>query len=161
MRSAAVAILLFFAVFGLPKMDLLPSAPSSAPVLGVDEPSKEMKKIVESIAKIMRSADHVDRALWAQVWSKAAKAVEADGTDDAVLWPDTTKLRQLTATALRIGWRRIGGNKEGKYAGLSEETEAAFAAVLTVRQQTVDPTLRSKYVELCRAVAWAGLGRDQ
>jgi hypothetical protein len=162
MKNLAAVILLFIGVFGLPKMDFIPALPDKpSPVIGIDEPSAEMKKMVESIAGIMRRADHVDRALWAQVWSKAARAVELDGGDGATIWGDTAKLRQFTSTALRISWRRIKGNEKNKYAGLNEAVESAFANALSIRQQPVDAALRAKYVELCRAVAWAGVGRDQ
>jgi hypothetical protein len=103
----------------------------------------------------------VDRMLWAEVWMKCAKAVEADATDDTIAWGDTQRLRQFSATALRISWRRIGGNGPGKYAGLKEAVEAAFDSVLSKRVQPVDAELRKKYVALCRAVAWAGIGADQ
>jgi hypothetical protein len=160
MKNFLAAILLFVAIFGIPKIgnDVGPSAPT---VVNVPEPTKEMKDAVAGVAAAMRSASVVDRMLWAQVWTKAAKAVEADSTDTKVQWADTSRLRQFNETALRIGWRRLGGNQQGKYPGLSEAVEAAFKGILTVRVQAVTPELRKKYVELCYAIAWAGVGRDQ
>jgi hypothetical protein len=163
MRIFVATLLLYFAIFGLPKIgkDVEPQ-PSPAPrMITVQEPSVEMKEAVSGIASILRNANDVDRMLWGQVWMKAAKAVASDSEDTKVVWNDTNKLRQFTETALRIGWRRIGGNQQGKYAGLNEAVESAFGAILTSRVQPVSPELRRKYVDLCHAIAWAGVGRDQ
>ena len=154
--------LLIIALFGLPKFDIQPApSPTPSSTIAVEEPDAEMKKIVSSVAAILSKADPVDRALWAEVWTKAAKAVEADDTDSKVIWGDTNRLRQFTETALRIGWRRIGGAQKSKYDGLSEEVEKAFATVLTTRVQPVSKEIRANYVRLCRGIAWAGIGRDQ
>jgi hypothetical protein len=131
------------------------------PTINVPEPSQEMKNAVSKIARIMKGANTVDRMLWGEVWAKAAKAVAADSTDTKVVWNDTNRLRQFTETALRISWRRIGGKEQGKYEGLNAAVEEAFTAILTNRVQAVSPELRKKYVDLCNAVAWAGIGRDQ
>lgn len=163
MRIFAAAILLFFAIFGLPRVgNNSGPQPTPAPsTIRVPEPSMEMKKSVDAVSAALKNANIVDRLAWGQVWMKAAKAVEADSTDTKVVWNDTNKLRQFTETALRIGWRRLGGNEHGKYPGLSEAVEASFASTLSTRVQSVTPELRKKYVELCRAIAWAGVGRDQ
>ena len=154
--------LLLIALFGLPgSVDIPAPSPASSSTIAVEEPDAEMKKIVSSVAAIMSKADPVDRALWAEVWTKAAKAVEADETDSGVIWGDTNKLRKFTETALRIGWRRIGGAQKSKYQGLSEEVEKAFGLVLTTRVQPVSKELRANYVRLCRGIAWAGIGKDQ
>jgi len=163
MKNFLVALLLFFAFFGLPELgnDVEPSPQPKAPTIVVPEPSAEMKSAVTKIGEILKNASHVDRALWAQVWTKAAKAVSSDSEDTKVVWNTTNKLRQFTETALRVGWRRLGGNKSGKYEGLNEAVESAFTAILTNRVQDVTPDLRKKYVDLCYAIAWAGIGRDQ
>ncbi len=163
MKNFLVVLLLFFAIFGLPEVgnDSGPSPSPKAPTIIVPEPSAEMKSSVSKIAEILKGADYVDRSLWAQIWTKAAKAVDSDSTDTKVVWNTTNKLRQFTETALRIGWRRLGGNKPGKYEGLNEAIEAAFTATLTNRVQDVTPELRKKYVDLCYAIAWAGIGRDK
>lgn len=163
MRNFAAALLLFFAIFGLPKVgnDSGPTPSPVVPTISVPEPTKEMKDAVAKVADALKPASIVDRMLWAQVWTKAAKAVAKDSTDDKVVWGDTNSLRKFTETALRIGWRRLGGNAAGKYPELSESVESAFSVILTNRVQAVTPELRKKYVELCNAIAWAGVGRDQ
>jgi hypothetical protein len=172
MRVFLATLLLFIAIFGIPKVgsDTGPSplptprpspTPDAAPVINVPEPTREMKDAVEKVAAAMKDANIIDRMMWAQVWAKAAKAVAADSTDDKIVWADTTALRKFTETALRIGWRRLGNNPQGKYPGLSDAVEAAFSSILTNRVQAVTPELRKRYVELCNAIAWAGVGRDQ
>ena len=163
MRNFLAALLLFFAIFGLPKVgnDPGPTPPPVAPTINVPEPTKEMKDAVAKVADVLKSANIVDRMLWAQVWTKAAKAVTQDSTDDKVVWSGTNSLRKFTETALRVGWRRLGENQAGKYPGLSESVESAFSAILTNRVQSVTPELRKRYVDLCNAIAWAGVGRDQ
>lgn len=164
MKNIVATLLLIFAVFGLPNVGpnvVPPRPPDSVPKMSIQEPSSEMKSAVSKIADILKRASLVDRMLWAQVWAKAGKAVAGDSNDTKVVWSDTAKLRQLNETALRIAWRRIGGNQEGKYPGLREAVEATFASTLTSRTQSVSPELRDRYVKLCEAIAWAGIGRDQ
>lgn len=164
MKNLIAFALLLIAVFGLPKVGRdagplpLPSSPAS---LNVQEPTAEMKNAVAKVADVLKKASIADRMLWAQIWAKAGKAVAADSTDDKVIWSDTNRLRQFTETALRVGWRRLGDNAAGKYPGMSAAIEEAFKAVLSKRVQAVTPELRKKYVELCNAIAWAGVGRDQ
>jgi hypothetical protein len=164
MKNLIATALLIFALFGLPNVGpnvVPPHAPDAPRKISINEPSAEMKSAVSKVADALKKASVVDKMLWGQVWAKAGKAVAGDSSDTKVVWNDTTKLRQLNETALRIAWRRIGGNQEGKYPGLREAVESAFASVMTTRNQGVTPELRKKYVELCEAIAWAGIGRDQ
>jgi len=164
MRTFIATILLFFAVFGLPDFggDAAPPQPQPQPAaIVIPEPAKEMKDAVAGIAAIMKDVPMSDRMMWASVWSKAARAVEADSKDTKVVWSTTEKLKQFTETAIRIGWKRLGGNQTGKFEGLSAAVEAAFKTIMTTRAQDVTPELRKKYVDLCYAIAWAGVGRDQ
>lgn len=162
MRIFVASILLFVAVFGIPAVgNISPQPAPTAPKIDVPAPSPEMKEAVAAVARIMKDANIVDRMMWGQVWMKASKAVAADSTDTKVVWNTTDKLRQFNETALRIAWRRIAGNKQGKYPGLNEAVEKAFADVLSTRSQEVTAEVRAKYVALCSAIAWAGVGRDQ
>lgn len=163
MRIFIATLLLLFAVFGIPDVGTKPTPDPVVvtPKIRVAEPSQEMKDAVAGIASAMKDASIADRMTWAQVWAKAGMAVKADSTDTKVVWGDTNKLRQFTETALRIGWRRISGNHKGKYEDLRAAVEVAFNKILSLRNQNVTPELREKYVALCDAVAWAGIGRDQ
>jgi hypothetical protein len=80
-------------------------------------------------------------------------------TDNDIVYTDTRILRAYNVLALRIGWRRLGENAKGKYPGLAEATERAFAAVIGTDVQPVTPELRAAYVELSNALAWCGAGR--
>ena len=157
MRNAAATGLLLVAAFGATALRYVPAV--ALPTLAT--PSKEMQQAVKNIANALRGFNAVDRMLWSQIWSKVAVAVDADNTDTQVVWGDTEKLKVFTSTALRIGWRRIGGNKPGKYPELQTAVEAAFAAILTTKVQPVTKELRQSYCDLCQAIAWAGIGRDQ
>ena len=156
MRLAA-AVLLIAAAWGKVPMPTL-AVPSVAPAVVVDTPSDEMQRVVTPIADVMRNASAVDRALWAQLWSKAAIVVAGDAVSTEVVFTDTRSLRAFTVLALDLGWRRLGANQPGKYAGLREATEAAFAQVLGPNEVPVTKELRARYAELCKAIAWAGVG---
>jgi hypothetical protein len=161
MKNLLAIALLLFALFGLPKPGSDPVVVPTKPTIVIPEPTPEMRAAVSKVADALKGASIADRMLWGEVWTKAGKAVASDSNDTRVVWGDTAKLRELNETALRVAWRRIAGNKEGKYPGLREATESAFAAVLTTRTQNVTPELRDKYVKLCDAIGWAGIGRDQ
>lgn len=156
-RVAAAALILA-AAWGKVPMPTI-QVPSVVPAVSVDTPSDEMLRVVTPIADVMKSASAVDRALWAQLWSKAAVVVAGDAVSTEVVFTDTRSLRAFTVLALDIGWRRIGANQAGKYAGLREATEAAFAQVLGPNEVAVTKELRARYAELCRAIAWAGVGK--
>lgn len=123
----------------------------------VETPSAAMQATVRPVAEAMRAVPAGDRMLWAQVWSKAAIVVAGDAVSTDVVFTDTKSLRAFTILALEIGWRRIGGNAPGEYAGLRQAVEAAFAAVLGTSEVAVTKDLRERYAELCRAIAWAGV----
>jgi hypothetical protein len=137
----------------------LPAMPSAAPVSwpAVDAPSDAMKSLVSPVRDVMQAAPMGDRLLWSQLWSKAAIVVAGDAVSTEVVFTDTRSLRLFTVIALEIGWRRIGGNEPGKLAGLREATEAAFAGVLGTDVVPVTKDMRSRYADLCRALAWAAL----
>jgi hypothetical protein len=157
MRLAAAGLLIA-AAWGKVPMPTL-AVPSVAPVVAVDTPSDEMQRVVTPIADVMRNASAVDRALWAQLWSKAAIVVAGDAVSTEVVFTDTRSLRAFTVLALDLGWRRLGANQPGKYAGLREATEVAFAQVIGPNEVPVTKELRARYAELCRAIAWAGVGK--
>lgn len=137
----------------------LPALPSAAPVSwpAVDTPSDAMKSLVNPVRDVMQAAPMGDRLLWSQLWTKAATVVAGDAVSTEVVFTDSRSLRLFTVIALEIGWRRIGGNEPGKLAGLRDATEAAFAGVLGTDVVPVTKDMRARYVELCRALAWAAL----
>lgn len=151
----AAAGLILAAAWG--KVPLPKLAVPSVQRVDVVTPSDEMQRVVAPIADALKSAPMGDRMLWAQVWSKAAVVAAGDAVTTEVVFTDTKGLRAFTVLALDIGWRRLGGNQSGKYAGLREATEGAFAQVLGKAEVPVTKDLRERYAELCRAIAWAGV----
>lgn len=147
-------VLAAVAAFGVPASPEAKPAPS--PIVA---PSVDMQTAVADVHRIMSRASVVDRALWAEVWAKAAKTVNGDATDTEFVFSDTRALRLFNMVALRIAWRRLGDNAAGKYPGLSEATEKAFSGVLGLDVRPVTPELRRQYVDLCNALSWCGAGK--
>ena len=148
--------LAYVAAFGVPD---LPRLAPAVPEVAVSTPSEKLQAAVADAHKALKGANPVDRAVWAQLWTKAGKVVAGDATDTEIVFTDTRALRAYNVLALRIGWRRLGENAAGKYPGLAEATERAFATVLGTDVQPVTPELRAAYVELSNALAWCGSGR--
>ena len=154
-RTLAGIALACLAVFGLPSKLSLPSLPAVA--VTVTEPSTEMKTKVAPVAEALRSASPVDRAIWASTWEKAAIVVSGDAVSPEIAFTDTRSLRQFTVLALDIAWRRLGGNKAGKYAGLREAVESVLGEAVGSEVVPVTPDVRRAYSDAARAVAWAGI----
>ena len=158
-HMALAVALAYVAAFGVPRLPALNTVPA-VPAIVVPTPSPAMQTTVSDVHKALAGANPVDRAVWAQLWTKAGIVVAGDSTDTEIVFTDTRILRAYTILAIRIGWRRLGENAAGKYPGLNEAVERAFAGVLGIDVQPVTPELRAKYVELCNALAWCGAGRD-
>ncbi len=154
-RAAAIALLLAAAWGKVP----LPTLPAAAPAVNVETPSAEMQTLVQPIADALRGASAVDRALWAEVWTKAATVAAGDAVTTEVVFTDTRSLRAFTALAIDIGWRRIGGHVPGSNEPLRKAVEAAYGAAVGMDVVPVTADVRGRYVAFCRAVAWAGVGR--
>jgi hypothetical protein len=99
----------------------------------------------------------VDRALWAEVWTKAATVAAGDAVTTEVVFTDARSLRAFTALAVDIAWRRIGQHAPGSNESLRTAVEAAYGAALGSDVVPVTADLRGRYVAFCRAVAWAGV----
>jgi len=151
-RIAISVILVWFAIYGL---DSRPPAPSPA------APSPDVADKLKPVAAALSTASHVDRCLWAEVWTKAAEVVEGDATDSEVVFSDTRGLRLFTVLTLDLAWHRIAGNKAGKYPGLREATEAFLSdpSILGRDDVALSAETRSKYIAAVKALAWAGVNR--
>jgi len=153
-RIIAGCVLLAVAICGLPSMP----APQADPAL--ETPDEAMRTVTNDVARILRVASPVDRALWAQVWSKVAITASGDADSNVeVVFSDTRGLRAFQIIALNIAWRRLAGNAAGKYAGLGEACEKAFNDTLGKDVQAVTPAVRAKFVALANALAWCGINR--
>jgi len=152
-RLAAVALLVA-AAWGKVPLPTLPTAPAR---VAVDTPSDEMQRLVTPIAEALRGASAVDRALWAEVWTKAATVAAGDAVTTEVVFTDTRSLRAFTALAVDIAWRRIGQHVPGSNESLRKAVEAAYGSAVGTDVVPVTADLRGRYVAFCKAVAWAGV----
>lgn len=153
-RWALALLLAYIAIVGGPS----PSAPV-IPVPSVSTPSSAMRTAVEPVAQALKAANAADRALFADVWQKAAKVVRGDATTREVVFTDTRSLREFARIAAVIGWQRIGGHQAGKFPALDVAVDQAFGAAMGFDSKAVDDTTRQRFVELCDALAWAGINR--
>lgn len=153
-RVIAVGLILA-AAWGKIPMPQLPVVPDAPSVIVVEEPSDELRRLVEPVRVALSAASPRDRAIWAETWVKSGVVVSADNVQATPILPDVRSLRAFQVVALDVAWRRIGGIAAGRYPGLREGTEAAFAEVLGVDDVAVDSGLRERYVALSRALAWA------
>ena len=152
-RIIAGCVLLAIAICGVPSMP----APQADPA--IETPDEAMRTVTNDVARILRVASPVDRALWAQVWSKVAITASGDSDSVEIVFSDTRGLRAFQIIALNIAWRRLAGNAAGKYAGLGEAVEKAFNDTLGKEVQAVTPAVRAKFVALANALAWCGINR--
>lgn len=149
----AAAILILAAAWGKLPMPSLPEG--AAPRVVVDTPSTEMQSLVAPIAAAAKF-NAADRATWAQTWTKAGVVVAGDAVTTAVVFTDTRSLRDFTALALDIAWRRIGQHQPGGNEPLRKAVENAYAQVLGKDVVPVTADMRARYVEFAKAIAWAG-----
>jgi hypothetical protein len=154
LRIGVAVIIVWFAINGLGQK---PPAPQP----DFDVPANADGEKIASVAKALKQASAVDRALWAEVWEKASKVAAGDATAQEVVFTDTKSLRMFTVICLDLAWSRLGGNQPGKYAGLRDAVEAFLAdpAVLGKDDVPVTPEIRKAYVEATKAIAYAGLNR--
>ncbi len=150
----AAAGLLIAAAWGKVPLPTLPTAPAR---VTVEAPSDEMKTLVQPIAEALRGASPVDRALWADVWTKVAVVAAGDAVTTEVVFTDSRSLRAFTALAVDIAWRRIGQHVPGSNESLRKAVETAYGAALGSDVVPVTADLRGRYVAFCKAVAWAGV----
>lgn len=146
-RLVVAAALIYFA-FGQPS--------HVVPTVIPERPSAEMVTVVDPVAKIMANADPFDRAVFASTFEQAAALVAGEMPSSEVKFESTLGLRLFTVTIIDIAWRRLA-KANGKYAGLNAAVEQAFETVLTRDVKPVTEETKARYVELCRALAWAGV----
>ena len=148
------ASLLIAAAWGKVPMPTLPT-PEAQVVIEVEEPTPELRRLVEPVRTALASASIRDRSVWAETWMKSGIVVAADNVHSTPVLADVRALRAFQVVTLDVAWRRIAGVSPGKYPGLKDGVEAAFAEVLGLDDVTVDASLRERYVALVRALAWA------
>lgn len=150
-RIAAAALLIAAAWGKVP----LPTLPAVAPQVSVSTPSDEMQRLVSPVADALAGLPASDRALWASLWSRAAVVAAGDAVTAQTAFADTRALRDFTALAVDIGWRRLGKHAPGSQESLRAAVEAAYGSALGKDVAPVTSELRGRYVEFANAVAWA------
>lgn len=150
-RLAAAGLLIAAAWGKVP----LPTLPAVAPQVQVATPSDEMQRLVADVAAALKDLPAADKALWAALWTRAGVVAAGDAVTAQVAFADTRALRDFTALAIDIGWRRIGKHAAGSQESLRAAVEAAYASAVGKDVTTVTSELRSRYVEFANAVAWA------
>ena len=150
-RIAAAALLIAAAWGKVP----LPTLPSVAPPVTVETPSQEMQRIVGPVADALAGLPAADRNLWASLWTRAATVAAGDAVTAQVAFTDTRSLRDYTALAVDIGWRRIGQHAPGSQESLRTAVEAAYASALGKDVVPVTGDVRGCYVEFANAIGWA------
>ena len=133
----------------------LPTLPSVAPQVTVATPSDEMQRLVTPVAAALKGLPAADRSLWAALWTRAGVVAAGDAVTAQVAFADTQALRDFTALAVDIGWRRIGRHAAGSQESLRAAVEAAYGSALGKDVVPVTSELRGRYVEFANAVAWA------
>lgn len=153
MRTIASLGLLYVAFFGLPEIDLPTLPQPSAPE--IKEPSVSMQKAVSAVADICEEMDAFDRLVWMATWNKAAEVIDGESDVMEVEFTSTLGLQVWQQSIFDIAWRRLA-KASGKYKGLSEAVEQAFADTIGLEIKPVDKELLNDVAELYRALAWAG-----
>jgi hypothetical protein len=150
-RIAAAGLLIAAAWGKVP----LPTLPSVGPQVTVATPSDEMQRLVTPVADALKGLPAADRALWASLWTRAGVVAAGDAVTAQVAFTDTRGLRDFTALAVDIGWRRIGKHAPGSQESLRTAVEAAYGSAVGKDVVPVTSELRGRYVEFANAVAWA------
>jgi len=156
-RIAAAALIVAAAWGKVPVPSL--ALPAAVQTVKVETPSDAMQASVQAVAAAMAGMNPVDRAVWADTWSKAALVVAGDVAAKEVAFADTRSLRAFTALALDIAWRRIGRHAPGDNEPLRKAVEAVYASVMGDEEVPVTKDLRERYAEMARAIAWAGINK--
>jgi hypothetical protein len=150
-RLAAAALLIAAAWGKVP----LPTLPAIAPAVTVETPSQDMQRLVSLVADALAGLPAADRNLWASLWTRAATVAAGDAVTAQVAFTDTRSLRDYTALAVDIGWRRIGQHAPGSQESLRTAVEAAYASALGRDVVPVTGDVRARYVEFANAIGWA------
>jgi len=155
LRTVAAVVLLAVGLFGVPPLPAIPTSTS------VQEPSDEMKTAVKPVLKVVSRMSPIDR-LWLQnIYENFAKVVASDGIVDEPVVTSTDSLRATHIAVLKFIWKGMANNSPSKYEGLAEAIDEVMSGVISDESRPLTPEMRKSAVELCRAIAWAGLGKDQ
>lgn len=153
-RTILSVALLAVGLFGVPQ---IPQYRISSELA---EPSQEMKTAIGPIVKAVSKMSIQDRLWMKGIYENCAKVVEVDGLVEPKTIVTTEGLRAVHVAVLKYIWKGIAENEPGKYPELSAAIDETFNSVIADDVRPMTPELRRKSVELFRAIAWAGLGKD-
>jgi len=154
-RDVIAVALVALAFFGVPK---IPSFQRETPA--VVEPTKEMKKTVQPVVRVVSSMNAVDRLWLKSIYENAATVMEIDNEVGDPVVVTTSGLRGFHVAVLKFIWRGLAGNQPGKYEELESAIETVMTEVIGDEHKTLTPEMRQKAAEVFHAIAWAGLGKE-
>lgn len=140
MRKYLAASFLIVFLCGCPRGGDLTS-PVVTPVT-VTAPSAEMQKLVETIVSI---ADNDLSNLYADI----ANVIERDSE----IIKTTESIRTANSRCGKLMFQGTG--MQGKYVGLAEKVDTAIAGAIGKENVTLTPELRTKAIEVFKALSWA------
>lgn len=151
-EAGGVLVLLVFAVVGVPSVKRPVIVPPA------DAPSDALLAKAAAVGVALANASDIERAVWAEVWEKAGRAVEAEGTTADPFVTNGKELRAFTIAAHDVAWKRLTGVKDGAFPGLREAVEAFLVDTKVLGRDDVyiDAVYRANYGAACRALAYAG-----
>lgn len=115
----------------------------------------EMQRAVSDVADICEKMDGFDRMVWMATWQEAADVISGEAEDITVEFASTLGLQVWQNSVFDIAWRRLA-DASGKYKGLGDAVEKAFATTIGNEIRPVDEDTLDDVVELYEALAWAG-----
>jgi hypothetical protein len=137
------------------------NVPRPAPETSIPAPSAALADKARPVAASLADATDAERATWAEVWSKVAATVAAEGKTDEAIFGTSRATRSYLVAALEIGWRRIGGVEHGRFPDLKRTVEAYLAdpAVLGKDDAAMSDADRQRFIDAANALAFVALRR--
>lgn len=154
-RDVVAVLLVSLAVFGVPKVPSFERNQDS-----VAEPTKEMKKTVQPVVKVVASMNAIDRLWLKNIYENAATVMDIDAEVGDPVVATTSGLRGFHVAILKFIWAGLAGNPPGKYEDLQEAIDTVMNEVIGDEHKSLTPEMRQKAAEVFRAIAWAGLGKE-
>tara|TARA_S200002703_G_scaffold34301_2_gene29697 strand:- start:8 stop:493 length:486 start_codon:yes stop_codon:yes gene_type:complete len=155
LRTIVVIACLYVSFFGLPNIELPNVQPPAPEKPAVREPTAELRDAVQDVADICESMDAFDRLVWMSTWEDCSTIVAGEDEDVSVVFENTLGLRLFTDSTFDVAWKRLA-DASGKYRGLGDAVEKAFATVIGNDVRPWSDDLADDAIELYDALAWAG-----
>jgi len=155
LRTIVALGAIYIAVFGLPDVQLPNISPSAPKRPDAEKPSAELQEAVADVAAICERMSTFDRLVWMSTWEDCSAIVAGEDEDVSVTFDNTLALRLFTDSTFQVAWNRLA-NASGKYRGLGEAVEKAFANVIGNEVRPWSAEVADDVIDLYDALAWAG-----